>query len=177
MPEYVAAIRQLKSQYADRIEVVLGLEIEYLPSFSDYYKRLRESDDFDLLVLGQHFYEHPNGTYSFDDKDMSMEYEGLFDAMIQGVDTGFFDVVAHPDRAFRRRTKWGDGEQKVSRELINVATKAGVYLEQNYSSMMRPNRYWEDFWKLTELDTKVLYGLDAHSTQNLEAGWLHGRKG
>lgn len=176
LPEYVATIRQLGQEYKDRIQVLLGLEIEYLPSYREYYEKLKKSGTYDVLVLGQHFYEHERGDYSFDDEDPSMEYVGLCDAMVQGIETGFFDVVAHPDRAFKRRTEWDDDMERASLELIEAAYRCGVYLEMNYSSMQRPYRYWQEFWNLVPKDAAILYGLDAHSTERLAKGWLYGRE-
>ena len=53
-------------------------------------------------MIGQHHYEVRKDFYSFMLEDKTMEHVGLVNAMLQGMDTGLFDVVAHPDRAFRR---------------------------------------------------------------------------
>lgn len=57
LPEYINEINKLKIRYEGDIQIQCGLEIEYLPSFGEYYKLLKAMDDLDLLVLGQHFYE------------------------------------------------------------------------------------------------------------------------
>ena len=65
LPEYINEINKLKIRYEGDIQILCGLEIEYLPSFGEYYKLLKAMDDLDLLVLGQHFYEQESGLYSF----------------------------------------------------------------------------------------------------------------
>jgi len=37
--------------------------------------------------------------------------------MIYGIRTGYFDVVAHPDRIFRRCREWTEGCDHIAREI------------------------------------------------------------
>ena len=101
LPAYIKTMKELKKHYEKNIEVLVGLEVEYLPSFESFYKELYDSKELDLLMLGQHFYEKENGDWSFHDSDKSEEYIGLCKALVQGAETGMFDVIAHPDRLFR----------------------------------------------------------------------------
>lgn len=64
LSEYLSSLTTLKNKYQDKIEVVRGLEIEYLPSFDDYYKQLIKCKALDILALGQHHYEISLGHYS-----------------------------------------------------------------------------------------------------------------
>lgn len=57
--------------------------------------------------------------------------------MCDGIDTGLFDVVAHPDRAFRRQKTWTAEMDACSNQLIERALKLNVKLEKNYSSMKK----------------------------------------
>ena len=36
LSEYVAVLQELKLQYAEQINIKIGLEIEYIPSYMDY---------------------------------------------------------------------------------------------------------------------------------------------
>ena len=170
LPEYLSSMRRLKKEYASRIEVLAGLEVEYLPSFEKYYKELKGSGEFDLLMLGQHMYEHENGTWSFMDEDKTDEYVGLCKAMVEGMRTGLFDIIAHPDRAFKRHKSWNPDMTCASRKVITEAIKHGLWLEKNYSSMQHEFQYWEEFWNM---DTRKhpLYGYDAHSVAEMESIW------
>ncbi len=166
LPEYIDFMQHLKEVYQDRIEVLCGLEIEYLPSFEDYYRELRENTGLDLLVLGQHMFEYEPGRYSFSDPDRSEEYIGLCEAMISGIETGLFDVVAHPDRAFRRRKAMGKKELLLCKNLIDKAVNHGVYLEINYESL-KMNWIRQEFWDMVPKKSMIVYGLDAHSIEEL----------
>lgn len=52
LPEYVASIKSLQEKYGNRLNVKCGLEIEYLPSFKEYYNELHDFGEFDVLTLG-----------------------------------------------------------------------------------------------------------------------------
>jgi histidinol phosphatase-like PHP family hydrolase len=96
-----------------------------------------------------------------------MEYIGLNQAIMQGIMTKLFDVVAHPDRSFRRRAEFGNYEQAVAINMINTATRYSVYFEQNYSSMQRKNQYRQEFWDLLPSKARIIHGIDAHSIEEM----------
>lgn len=70
--------RYSRDIYSRDISVQIGLEIEYFPSFKDYYYELAEMKELQWLILGQHMYEHEPGVYSFNDaKEVKNETEHL----------------------------------------------------------------------------------------------------
>ena len=170
LPAYIKTMKELKKHYAANIEVLVGLEIEYLPSFESFYKELSDSKELDLLMLGQHFYEKENGDWSFHDSDKSEEYIGLCKALIQGAETGMFDVIAHPDRSFRNCKEWNSGLMHASYDVAMAAAKNGVILEKNLASINRKRQYWPPFWVRTG-DAAIMEGYDAHSVAEMEEMW------
>ncbi len=170
LPEYIDSMNGHKKRYAGHIEIKCGLEAEYLPGYIGYYKDLQENPGMDILILGQHFFEHTPGKYSFSDEDKSEEYIGLGEAILEGINSGYFDVVAHPDRIFRRRKHMEEKERDMAARIINAATSKGIFLELNYESSHRKNLLKPEFWKMLLPDTKIIYGLDAHSPSELEEG-------
>lgn len=168
LKEYVSSLTELKSIYEGIIDVHIGLEIEYLPSYKSYYEELKANEDIELMIIGQHHYEVSKGVYSFM-SDIKYEYIGLFNAMIEGVNTGLFDVVAHPDRAFRKESIWTKEMAEYSNKLI-AAVGDKILLEKNFSSMKKKGAYWEEFWDIVQDKVKLIYGCDAHSTKDMQVG-------
>lgn len=78
-----------------------------------------------------------------------------------------FDVVAHPDRIFRRCRFWNSETIGASYDIINAAAEQGVYLEKNYTSQRRKNQYWDAFW-VRAAGKPILNGFDAHSVEEME---------
>ena len=169
LPEYLDSINNLKNKYQGRIMVRCGLETEYLPSFAEYYKELVRGVGLDLLLLGQYFYEISPGKYSFMYPEQNAyEYQGCMEAIIEGINTGIFYAVAHPDRSFRRIKHWMPECEGASMKVITAAQEKGVYLEKNFSSQHHSKHYWKEFWELIPQDNKVLQGIDAHSISDID---------
>jgi len=178
LDEYISSLNSLKEKYSDKIDIKIGLEVEYLPEFLNYYKELKSKGL--ILVLGQHFYCHEDGEFSFtDDSEFKNknEHKGCAKAIIEGMKTGFFDVVVHPDRIFRRIKTWNTDAQNVAKSIISVASENSVSLEINLSSyenfIKKKNKtYWKnEFWNLVKnsnLPIKLILGLDAHSTEEMK---------
>lgn len=168
--EYTESLQTLREKYKNVIDVKIGLEIEFLPSYMDYYRKLKNSNKFDILMIGQHFYEYKPDKYSFSltkEELTEKEFGGCGQAIIDGINTGLFHVVAHPDRIFRRRKEWTSEMENVAKQIIAAAKQNGVLLEQNESSKEYPYYYWEEFWKFVP-DEMIINGLDAHSVKELK---------
>ena len=170
LTEYVSTLSDYKSKYAGKIKIHIGLEIEYFPSYQSYYEDLRANRQIELLLLGQHMAEEKRGQYTFDWSSQRLEqeeYSVLGQAISEGIRSGYFGAVAHPDRIFRRRTKWDCDMQKSAMDIINVAKHQGVPLEINVDSMRRSNHYWPQFWEIASGHVKTITGVDAHTVKDI----------
>lgn len=175
LPEYVATLQELKQRYEGKIDVKIGLEIEYLPNFENYYEELRDSGCFDMLLLGEHFSLLSEGTYSFSKTDKCNEAKELANGMIMGMKSGFFQAVAHPDQIFRRKKVWDDECEQIANEIKNCAEETGVVLEKNICNMIGKKKslgYRSEFWKRLPTGVEIVYGLDAHSSAELVENYL-----
>lgn len=168
LSEYVSTLQELKKRYEGVIDIKVGLEMEYLLNYQSYYGELRDSGNFDVLLLGQHFSLLPDGSYTFESREKITEARALADGMMQGMESGYFSVVAHPDQIFRRSKVFGSEEEAIAREIKDCAAHTGVILEQNISNMLgkkKKRAYRPEFWEGFSGDT--IYGLDAHSIEEL----------
>ena len=174
LSEYIDTLNRLKAEYKRHIDVVVGLEIEFIPTYLDYYHELHNMTGLDMLMIGQHFYQHADGHYSFSDTlefRKTNESTGVVDAIIKGIETDLFTVIAHPDRAFRYCSNWTDAQEVLSRKLICAALTHNVRLELNESSKKK-GLFRNEFWSLLSetkkaTDDIVVKGLDAHSVKEL----------
>ena len=172
LPEYISSLQALKDKYASVIEVIAGLEIEYFPSFEEYYQELKDTSELEVLMLGQHMFEVSPGRYSFHYRDLWFPH--IAESVIQGIKTGFFDGVAHPDRVFKKESAWTDEMQRLSEMIIQEAGKRSMFLEQNESSRRQTGHYWPQFWAAAERmkndfdpELLIIKGSDAHSTKEI----------
>ena len=174
LDEYLSTLFSLKQKYTE-IRIHIGLEAEYFPGFdkAGYYDYLRSLDKPEILLLGQHMAEMP-GTphaYSFSESREYLdenEYRLLGNAILQGIRSGHFYAVAHPDRIFRRCNEWTEDMENISIKIIQAAADAGMPLEMNLSSVESPELYRKEFWRLVPENAKRITGFDAHSVDQME---------
>ena len=172
LDEYIRTLSELKGRYTD-INVHIGLETEYFPGFdkAGYYGYLRSIPELELLLLGQHMAEissEPEYSFSLSAEELDAEeYRHLGNAILQGIDTGYFGAVAHPDRIFRRMKEWDEGKAEISRRIIKAAAEKGLPLERNLSSPDTDYGFTPEFWQLVPEGTKLITGLDAHSVRDM----------
>ena len=155
--EYISTLKGLKKQYQRQIKIHIGLEIEYFSGYdqSGYYKELSSNPDLEILLLGQHMAEDPEDRkhYTFEwpkERLLEDEYTALGDAMITGMKTGCFKIVAHPDRIFRRQKIWTLEMDAVAVRVIDAAVQSGLPLEKICSSMRHKHHYCKEFWEIAE---------------------------
>lgn len=55
LPTYTSSILSLREKYKDKIEIHLGLEVEYYPEYFDRSLALWRDYPIQYLLLGQHF--------------------------------------------------------------------------------------------------------------------------
>lgn len=175
LEEYLQTLSELKEKYTGTIDVRIGLETEYFPSFDKmgYYSQLKDDPRIDMLLLGQHMAEDKDGAYTFAwdaRKKNREEYAALGEAIVRGIKSGYFGIVAHPDRIFRRKKAWDEGMQKVAEEIIRTAYVRIVPLEVNLVSLGARRQFWLEFWDLVPGDMPYVLGLDAHSLEDVDPG-------
>lgn len=134
LSEYLFTLHNLKVRYEGQIDVHIGLEIEYFPSFdeSGYYYRLKSMPYLEFLLIGQHMaeFQRDDAAYTFNmpnewlDKN---EFKVLEMAEIFGISSGYFDYVAHPDRIFRRCKKWTKEMQKITEDIVSAAVDKDIW--------------------------------------------------
>ena len=91
-----------------------------------------------------------------------------------GDKAGVFDVVAHPDRIFRRIKRWDSEASELAKQIKECAARTEVALEKNISNMFEKKRkhlYWHEFWLDVPDELKIIYGVDAHSVEEMEENY------
>ena len=55
LPGYVRGVRALKEKYAGKIRILAGFECEYFPEYMGWMKDMKEENQLDYLILGNHY--------------------------------------------------------------------------------------------------------------------------
>ena len=167
--EYLPQFDEAEKKYGDKIKIYRGLEIEYLPGYDELYRTLL--GDADYLILGEHVYLY-DGTIanSFMNKDDLNGAIAYFDSVIEGVKSGYFSILAHPDLIFHNHLKPDERVLRKFEDVIKCCVDYGVKAEINGQGVRAngfgyPTDYLLEICK--KLAAPVVVSADCHSPEAL----------
>lgn len=194
MEAYLDEFKNLRSKYADEIELYVGLEIDYLneesnPSVASFtelpldyrigsvhllYDAAGEVVDIDCspAVFKERVDRHFNG-------DVLGVIRMYFDRLFRMVELGGFDILGHADKMHYNASCYHPGlldepwYEALMKDYFSLVASRGYLVEINtkaYDSLgtFYPNsRYWE---LMKEYQIKVLVNSDAHYPERINAG-------
>lgn len=180
--DYISSINKMKNANPD-MTVLSGFEAEFDPMRESYLGEMREKVDY--MILGQHFV--PRGLMNVtgtNNPNYPIEYANMIS---KAIDSGIFDIVAHPDIFMQFRDTMGSEENKnlfdensviASQIICEKARDMGIPLEINLNGAFNSQLHSEDslkypsktFWKVaSEIDgLQVLQGIDAHTLKSIK---------
>ena len=182
---YLPDCKIIQEKYKSQIKVHIGVEIEYLYPFHEYFVNLRSKLDY--MNLGVHFYYHNNqmiNTFEI------VTYENVYSYGLtaqMAMETGLFNILVHPDvfmynyHSLDGTTKFDSECERTARLIIESAIKNNVYLEINVGGIFKVTSNNEvlgkyayprdEFWRIVSEypEAKVIVGVDAHKPQHLVA--------
>lgn len=168
LKDYIQTVLDLKEAYAGRLQIHLGLEVEYYPALFPELMDVLADTPVEYLLLGQHWNgneenEPYNGRPTEDEGLLKRHCNQVIDAM----HTGVFTYLAHPDilnfvgndRVYRCHI----------RRLCQAAKSCHIPLELNFLGL-REGRYYPNmrFWEVAaEEGCQMIFGRDAHTPEQL----------
>ena len=158
--------------------ILSGFEAEFDPMRESYLGEMREKVDY--MILGQHFV--PRGLMNVtgtNNPNYPIEYANI---VSKAIDSGIFDIVAHPDIFMQFRDTMDSEENKnlfdensviASQIICEKARDMGIPLEINLNGAFNSQLHSNDslkypsktFWEVaSEIDgLQVLQGIDTHT--------------
>lgn len=166
---YVKTLTDLKNEYKNDIEILIGFETEYFPEIFPKLLEHLAPYDIDYFILGQHYIDNEYDTqiYSGIPNSNEAHLKKYVDGILEGLATGKFSYVAHPDLFHF------DGSNEVFdkhyRRLCKGAKKLDIPLEINFLGL-RTNRHYpsERFYRIAaEVGNSFIFGCDAHEPNEI----------
>jgi len=182
MANYEASVKEAQKTYHDRIDILLGYEVDFLSGHMD--TRVLKAD-VDYLIGSVHFL----GTWGFDNpefidiyktKDIDTIYREYFDSIEAMANSNHFDIVGHLDliKVFGFRPK--TDVRILAKDAIKAIKKADMVIELSAAGYRKPVKEAYPNDALLELivdaDIPITFASDAHhpkqvgfKTKELEA--------
>ncbi len=174
--DYYRSVSALKEKYKNQISIKIGLECEYFPKYMPWLKELLKEYHLDYIIFGNHYYKTDEDRVYFgtacEKDDMLEKY---VDEAIEGMKTGLYSYLCHPDLFMRGRRKFDEFSKQQSYRLCQAAKDMDIPLEYNlasaaYNDIMNTTQYpHPEFWKIAaEVGNKTIIGVDAHEPKAME---------
>ncbi len=175
LADYTAEINELHQKYHSKICLNAGLEIEYLKAYDSYYPLLFSTYDIEYLIMGQHFFIGPDKKcYNLYDDSLPSSYLITHvNNMLDGMKTGYFQYIAHPDLMFIKDYHMDKNCIEAISLMVEECEKYQYTLELNANGFRRGLSQYSDstrypypvdiLWKeVGKTNIPVIIGSDCH---------------
>ncbi len=176
MKAYEADIRRARETYADRIDIRLGYEVDWLPGHMD--ERVLNAN-VDYLIGSVHFldkwgFDNPEFIGEWENRDVLEVWEDYFGAVREMADSGLFDIVGHIDLIKLFGHKPDTDIITIARPALEAIQRSGMVLEINTAGLRKkaeeiyPSK--EILQEAYKLDIPITFGSDAHALSQVGSG-------
>jgi len=145
LPRYVDAVLALKARYADRIEVLLGLEADYVAGHEETLARLLEAYPFDVVLGSVHWLDGwwvdaPSSVerYRRGAAEVERIWDGYAGQVMAAARSGLFDVLSHLDLAKKFGFRPAQPFAGRQAELVAAVAAAGCAVELSSAGRRKP---------------------------------------
>ena len=133
---YVERVTELRFRYRGKIDVMLGLEMDYLEGLEDYLGQQLARYPWDYVIGSIHFLDNacrePSWPRNYAGDGHAL-YARYFERMRQLARSGLCDIIAHFDVAKRSGHLPGEGEAEDVASTLQEIKTAGICMEINTS--------------------------------------------
>ena len=173
MKEYEQEVLKYKEIYKDKIEILLGYEVDYLEAPID--KRVLEAD-VDYLIGSVHFieewgFDNPEFIGRYENEDIDFIWQKYFDAIENMAKSGHFDIVGHFDLIKVFKFMPNKNINELAKNALIAIKKADMVLELNVAGYRKPigeSYPSPSLLKMAfDLEIPITFGSDAHKPEQV----------
>lgn len=170
VPTHLSEIRALQEKYKEKIQIRLGFEMEYYSEHFDKMKAKAIEYGAEYLLLGEHYAYPEDRADAFPHASLATTDTSYLtfhtDRTIEGMKTGCFTYVAHPDVLHFIGDK--ALHYREMRRICLASLELSIPLEINFLGI-RDGRYYpcDNFLKAAaETGAPITFGFDAHTVES-----------
>ncbi len=167
-PGYIETLLKLREEYRDRIEILIGFEVEYFPAYFEKLLKILKGWPIDYFILGEHnIPDEVTGFYAGYKTDSEQMLKDYVDLTIEGMKTGLFSYLAHPDLI--NYTGDDDSYKRHMSRIVEASIDLGLPLEINMYGFAGARNYPCDrfFSMASKMGASFIMGCDAHNRELL----------
>ena len=172
MEKYEKEIKNLKEKYKDKIEILIGYEVDFTPLVD---KRVLKRD-VDYLIGSVHFldnwgFDNPEFIKEWERRDVDDVYKEYFSKIEKMANSRLFNIVGHIDlvKVFGHKPK--NSIKDLAKNAIKAIKKADMAVEINTAGLRKPVKEAYPSDELLEMilneGIDITLSSDAHSPEQV----------
>jgi histidinol-phosphatase (PHP family) len=177
--KYLEDIEYVQEKYKNQLTILKGIEVEFFYDHEEYYQFLKEKTDY--MILGQHYIsktKQMDNLLSGFACGTDEEIQIYANYVCEGMKTGYFDILAHPDLYMCGYKNWNKKTEEVAHQIIRCAMETKTILEFNANGFRRGKQNTPqgklqpyprmEFWNIVkQYDVQTIFGVDCHTPEQL----------
>lgn len=191
--EYINHLKELKTRYLDKIDILLSMEMEFVPGIVTDFEKTKHDLGLDYLIGSVHLVgKDPDNLWFIDGKNIEPYDIGLqkyfggdirkgvrayFDQENEMIETEKFDIIGHFDKVkMNARGRYFHEDEKWYRDMVletlDLIKEHDLIVEVNTRGLykQRYDGFYPSSWllpRMKELDVPVVISSDAHQYYEL----------
>ena len=190
MPEYITEINRLKEKFSEKLEIYVGLEIDFLDKSYNASIPYFRSLPLDYSIGSIHFVPWAlplleknmvciDGSYKDFEQGINEHFggsvrkltEAFFESSMQMIEAGGIDIVGHIDKIYMNGCKHPDFDinadwyRKPFLDLLDLITEKGLIIEINTKNIVQKKYTYphvDSFSELKKRNIPVMVNSDCH---------------
>lgn len=173
MYQYEKDVLNAKEKYKDKIEILLGYEVDYLKGHMD--KRVLNAN-VDYLIGSVHFidewgFDNPEFIGNYEHQDIDEIWQKYFDAIEQMANSKLFDIVGHLDLIKVFKFMPNRDINDIAKNALLAIKKADMSIEINVAGLRKPigEAYPSTsiLKEVKKLNIPITFASDAHKPEQV----------
>lgn len=173
MPLYEKEVLDLKEQFKDQINILLGYEVDYLDGYILDSVLARKVDYFigSVHFIGNWGFDNPEFIGEYKGKDIDKIWQDYFEANKALVKSGLFDILGHMDllKVFNFLPK--KDIKILALDLVKEIKRSNIVVEINLSGLRKPVKEQYPSRPIIELlqeeNVPITLSSDAHNPKHI----------
>jgi histidinol-phosphatase (PHP family) len=178
LDEYVAKVRLAQKEFP-QLNILLALEVDYLPGHEDWIKKLAARQPWDYFIGSVHYVsdswdiDNPAKLSEWKKRDAFEVWQTYFDRLTQAAASGLFEIIGHADLPKKFGIRPKQDCTPLYEKFLNAAAETHCAIELNTAGLRKdckeiyPSR---DLLRIAfQKGVHITFGSDAHAPAEVGA--------
>lgn len=180
LPLYCQMVENIQKKYEDKIQILLGLEVDFIDTREDLIKKEIFQYPFDYLIGSVHFledwgFDNPEFIGEYAKRNMQECWEKYLCSITKMAQSGLFQIVGHFDLLKIFGYSPTQKSHQYIQKTLEIIKDNRMILEINASGLRKPIKEQYPSIEILKIAKKlgiqITFGSDSHSVEQVGFGY------